>query len=82
MANMVIRKELLRKVTFSKDLKKVKVQVIWISEGKAFWTVVTVYAKALEQRNFKQQQRGQCGCAQEMRNVGGEGKPPKPCPVT
>lgn len=51
---MVIRGELPRKVTCSKDLKKVQEQVPWISEGKAFWTMVTLYAKALGQRNFKQ----------------------------
>lgn len=64
---MGTREELPRKVTFSKDLKKVK--VIWVSERRAFWTTVTAHAKALRQRSFKEEQRGQCVCAQEMREM-------------
>lgn len=74
---MVTRDELPRKVTFSKDVKKAK--VIWVSEGKAFWTMVTAHAKALRQRSFKEEQeRLLCLCTEEERNVGGDSRPQKP----
>ena len=65
---MVTREELPRKVTLSKDLKKVK--VIWVSEGRAFWTMVTAHAEALRQRSFKEEQRPVCLCTGDERNVG------------
>lgn len=66
--DMVTRDELPRKVTFSKDVKKAK--VIQVSEGKAFWTMVTAHAKALRQRSFKEEKRDHhCVCAQERREM-------------
>lgn len=65
--DMVTRDEFPRKVTFSKDVKKAK--VIWVSEGKAFWTMVMAPAKALRQRSFKEEQRDYCVCAQERREM-------------